>query len=70
MNIFPADNQCLQYGHLMVQNDVYRGEDYMKKVYEFLREHAMKIISFEKKKMIPLTKEQQGSYEKMEICYI
>ena len=35
----------------------------MKKFYEFVREHAMKIINFEKKKMKLLTKEHQKSYE-------
>ena len=30
----------------------------MKRFSESLREHAMDIISFEKKKMIPLTKQQ------------
>ena len=30
------------------EHAVYRGEDYMKKVCEFLREHAMKMINFEK----------------------
>ena len=30
--------------------DVYRGKDCMKKFCEFLREHAMKIINFKKKK--------------------
>ena len=30
----------------------------------------MKIIDFKKKKMIPLTNEQQESYEKAKICYI
>ena len=37
--------------------DVYRSENCMKKFSEFLREHAMKIIDFEKKKMIPWTNE-------------
>ena len=37
------------------KHDVYRGEDYMKKFCEFLREDTMKMIDFEKK-MIPLTK--------------
>ena len=37
---------------------------------EFLREHAMKIINFKTKKMRLLTKEQQGSYENAQICYI
>ena len=35
----------------------------MKKFCEFVKEHAMKIINFEKKKMKLLTKEQQKSYE-------
>ena len=36
----------------------------MKKFWEFLREHAMKIIDFKKKKKMKLlTKEQQESYE-------
>ena len=42
----------------------------MKKFSEFLREHAMKIINFKKKKMKLLTKEQQESYENRKICYI
>ena len=36
---------------------VYRGETCMKKFCESLREHAMKKINFEKKKMISLTNE-------------
>ena len=35
----------------------------MKRFYEFLREHTMKIINFKKKKMKLLKKEQQESYE-------
>ena len=34
----------------------------MKKFCEFLREHAMKIINFKKKKMKLLTMEQQESH--------
>ena len=44
--------------------DVYRGEDYMPKFGESLREHAMKIINFEKKNVIPLTNNQQKLDEK------
>ena len=36
---------------------------------EYLREHAMKIINFKKKKMRLLTKEQQESYENAKGCY-
>ena len=42
----------------------------MKKFCEFLREHAMKIINFKKKKMKLLTREHQESYEHRKICYI
>ena len=42
---------------------VYRGKDCMKKLCEFLREHAMKIINFKKKKTKLLTKKQQESYQ-------
>ena len=52
------------------KHDVYRGKDYMKKFREVLREHAMTIINFKKKKMKLLTKEQQESYENAKICYI
>ena len=38
--------------------DYYRGEDCMKKFCLDLREHATKIINYEKKKMIPLTKRE------------
>ena len=37
---------------------------------ELLREHAVKIINLEKRKMLPLTDEQQKSYEKAKICVI
>ena len=30
----------------------------------------MKVIDYEKKKIIPLTKEEKESYEKQKICYI
>ena len=42
----------------------------MKKLCESLREHAMRIISFKKKKMKLLTNEQQESYGNEKICYI
>ena len=42
----------------------------MKKFCGSLREHAMKIINFKKKKMKALTKEQQELYKNEKICYI
>ena len=52
------------------KHDIYRGKYCMKKFYESLREHEMKIINFKKEKMKLLTKEQQESYENAKICYI
>ena len=51
------------------KHNVYGGKDCMKKFCESLREHAMKIIYFKKKKMKLSTKEQQESYENAKICY-
>ena len=48
----------------------YRGSDCMKKFCKDLREHATKIINYEKKKMIPLTTEEKIHYDKQKICYI
>ena len=48
----------------------YRGKGCMKKFWDFLREHAMKIINFEKKKMKLLTEQQKQPYENAKICYI
>ena len=35
-----------------------------------LREHAMKIMNYEKKEMIPLTDEENELYEMQKVCYI
>ena len=35
-----------------------------------LREHATKIINYEKKEMIPLTKKEEKKHNKQEVCYI
>ena len=40
--------------------DVNRGKDCMKKFYEFLREHAMKIINFKKNKNENINKRAAG----------
>ena len=44
------------------EHDVYKSNDCMIKFCEYLREHAMKIINFKKKKMKLLTMEQQESH--------
>ena len=51
------------FGSIENKHVVYREKDCMKNFCEFLREQAMIIINFEKKKMKQLTKEQQESYE-------
>ena len=42
----------------------------MKKFYESLRQHAMDITNFKKKKIELLTNEQQKSYGNAKMCYI
>ena len=42
----------------------------MKKFCESLREHAKNIINFEKKEMLPLTKEELKSHQDAKVCYI
>ena len=48
----------------------YRSKDYMRKFFKDLREHATKIINYQKKEMIPLTKEEKIYHNEQEICYI
>ena len=50
--------------------DYYRGEDCMKKFCNDLREHATKIINYEKKDMIPLIKEEVENHNNQKCCYI
>ena len=52
------------------KHDVYRNKDCMKKFCEYLREHAINIITFKKKKIKLSTKEQQESYENATISYV
>ena len=44
--------------------DCYRGKDCMERFCKNLKEHATKIINYEKKEMIPLTDEENKSYKK------
>ena len=48
-------------------HDLYRGKVSMKMFCELLRQHVVKIINFEKKKIRSLTKEQQESNENAKI---
>ena len=49
--------------------DYYRGKDCIEKLCKKLKKRAMKIINYEKKEMIPLTKEENKSYKEQETCY-
>ena len=40
----------------------------MEKFCKDLREHAMKIIDYEEKEMIPLIDEENKSYKKEKVC--
>ena len=48
----------------------YRGKDCMKKFCKDSKEHATRIINYEKKKIIPLTKEEKINYNDQQTCYI
>ena len=47
-------------------DDKHRGKDFMKKFFESLREHTVKIINFKKMKL--LTNKKEKSYKNAEIC--
>ena len=51
------------FKNIQNRHDVYGGKDCIKKFCKSLREHALEIINFKKKKMKLLGKEQQESYE-------
>ena len=47
-----------------------RGENCMKKFCEDLKKHAERIINYEKKEMIPLTKKEEKKHNKRKFCHI
>ena len=62
---------CLHTVHLIQQKkklDYYRGKNCMENVCLNLREHATKIINYEKKEMIPLTKEEKYWHNMQKVC--
>ena len=52
------------------KSNYYRGKDCMKKFCKDLKEHATRIINYEKKKIIPLTKEEKINHNDQQICSI
>ena len=61
---------CCSFDKSKNERKYYRGEDCMKIFCEDLKDQAMKIINHEKKEMIPLTDEENESYENQETCHI
>ena len=60
----------LAFDHIENKHTLYRGKDCMKKFCESLREHTKNIIDFEKKKMLPLTREELKSHQDAKFCHI
>ena len=50
--------------------DYYRGKNCMKTFCLDLEEHATEIVNYEKKEMIPLTKEEKKVHREQKLCYI
>ena len=54
--------------HIKNKHNLYREEGCMKRFCEFLREHTKNIIDFEKKKMLPLTKNKLKPHRDAKVC--
>ena len=50
--------------------DYYRGKNCMKNFFLDLKEQATKIIDYEKKEMIPLTKEEKKIHRQQKVLYM
>ena len=62
--------ECLLQKMHSCQNDPEKGKDCMERFCKDVREHAMLIINYEKKEVIPLTDKENKSYEKQKVYYI
>ena len=50
--------------------DYYRGIDCTQELCKKLKDHALRIINYEKKEMIPLSEKENKSYEEQDVCHI
>ena len=50
--------------------DCYRGKENMEKFCKDLIKHAMRIVNYEKREIIPLTDEENKFYEEQKVCNI
>ena len=58
------------FDHIENKSTSHRGKDCMKKFCTSLREYAQNITDYEKKTILPLTKEESKSYQDAKVCYI
>ena len=61
---------CCSFDKSKTIHKYYRGKDCMERFSKDLRDQAMKIIYYEKKKEIILTNEEKESYENQKICHM
>ena len=63
---------CLQFFNLIKQktNYIVTEGNTVWKGFAKTFQHAMKIVNYEKKEMMPLTDEETKSYEKQKVCHI
>ena len=57
------------FDYVESKHTLYHGKDCMKKFCNSLKEHTKNIL-FERKEMLPLTKEELKSYQEVKVCYI
>ena len=60
----------MSFYHTEIKHTLYRGKNCMKMFCSFLREHATNIFNFEKKKMLPLIKEELKLHQDARNCPI
>ena len=61
---------CCSFDKSKNEQKYYRGKDCMIMFCRDLKEQAMKIINYEKKKIIPLTDKEKETHENQKVCYI
>ena len=63
-------NKHTPFDTTKIKLDYYRGKNYIKKISLDLREHATKIITDERKEIIPLAKKEGKKHNKQKVCHI
>ena len=61
---------CCPFNTTKNKFDFHRGKECLKNFWTDLRKHTTKIISYEKKEMVPLTVDENQSYHEHNICYV